>query len=254
MLTILYDCPKCLSQPIVAKIWQYISIKVCFIACQNFTQIIREISPDKVQTLPPFTIIWHVVENYVDFPPLFEKNEAFVFCFWLASTWNLQKILPSFRKKYKWKNVYTVPSSWITSRIFRAKEYMIFAVFATIVSLKHLTHKVFQNPCPNKSFMKKKHVFLYSKNIDTMWSFPKKLSFSPEKILVHPHHNMLYWFFSAMKRNLCQFFVSIDGKSPLSWGGADFTKPRGNLMWTQVSLLGGSFYCNYCLIPLNCQK
>jgi len=181
MLTILYDCPKCLSQPIVAKIWQYISIKVCFIACQNFTQIIREISPDKVQTLPPFTIIWHVVENYVDFPPLFEKNEAFVFCFWLASTWNLQKILPSFRKKYKWKNVYTVPSSWITSRIFRAKEYMIFAVFATIVSLKHLTHKVFQNPCPNKSFMKKKTCLSLFKKHWYHVVFPQKIVFLPRK-------------------------------------------------------------------------
>jgi len=188
------------------------------------------------------------------FSPTFWKKWGLCFLFLTCKHLKFAKNPPEFPKKYKWKCLHCTIILNHTSRIFRAKEYMIFAVFATIVSLKHLTHKVFQNPCPNKSFMKKKHVFLYSKNIDTMWSLPQKLSFSPEKILVHPHHNRLYWFFSAMKRNLCQFFVSIDGKSPLSWGGADFTKPRGNLMWTQVSLLGGSFYCNYCLIPLNCQK
>lgn len=111
-----------------------------FIACQNFTQIIREISPDKVQTLPPFPIIWHIVrwKNYV------EINEAFV---WLASILKFANPPPPiFRKSTN--NVYTVPS-WITSHIFRANN-MIFAVFATIVNLKHLTHKSFRIPVPRK--------------------------------------------------------------------------------------------------------
>jgi len=104
----------------------------------------------------------------------------------------------------------------------------------------------------NKSFMKK-HVFLHKHwyHIDVLLSsFPKKYSSTLISMCFLKNN-------SAMKPILsfCKLKHSVpDGKSPLIWGRADFTKPRGNPMWTQVSLLGGNFYCRYCLIPLNCQK
>jgi len=122
-----------------------------FIACPKFLlKIIREISPDKVQTTPCLNS-FNLAQLFFVEIFVFKMRSAFDLQAWYQNLFFFQKIsTKSVYTELSWKKIYTRVNKHY---------FMIFATLFLKSLCKHLTQKVFQkNPCPDlitKSFIEK---------------------------------------------------------------------------------------------------